>query len=108
MTSTRKYLHLTNPPALLHPGNPTCEACLVDTDHDGDNWVCPSCGTAWPGGVYEADPKDATLFPDWSGEPLTGPVCPNDVAATVSSIRDPDERDAAVRAATAHRDPATT
>lgn len=90
------FLRLSKPPGLSHPGYPICDACNVETEHDGDGWLCPSCGTAWPGDNMEAFPSEATMFPDWSGEGMTGPVCPNDLAWKVSHLSG-YERDALVK-----------
>ena len=87
-----RYLRLEEAPRLIHPGNPSCGACRVEVGFDGEQWLCPSCGTSWPPEHLEADAKDAMLFPDWSGETLTGPVCPNDQAWLLALIP-PDERD---------------
>lgn len=89
---TDRYVKLSETPALNHPGSPSCDACWVDTEHDGDNWVCPSCGTAWPGDILEDDGEKGSLFEEWSGETLTGLTCPNDDAYRVSG-QDPQERE---------------
>ena len=95
---TDQYLRLAERPALRHPGYPTCDACDIETDHEDGDWLCPSCGTVWPGDNLEADAADATLYPDWSGETLTGPVCPNDLAWRVAGIgEDAEDRDRRVR-----------
>lgn len=58
------YLRLAERPLLKHPGYPICDACDVEVELD-DGWLCPEA---------------ATLYPDWSGEELTGPICPNALA----------------------------
>lgn len=80
------YLRLAEPPALRHPGYPICGACDIEVQHDGDGWLCPSCGTVWLVNTMEADASDAEMYPDWSGEDLTGPVCPNDEAWRFSHL----------------------
>lgn len=87
------YLKLAEAPGLIHPGYPICDACDVETDPEGDQWLCPSCGTVWPGDNLEADASEAQMFDEWSGETLIGQVCPNDLAWRVSHLRDPSERE---------------
>ena len=89
---TNEYLKLESAPGLQHPGYPTCDACAVEVLLE-DDWLCPSCGTIWPASNVEADPEDATLFEAWSGETLTGPTCPNDVAWRIPTGCKPEERD---------------
>lgn len=90
-----EYLRLAEKPGLNHPGYPICDACNVETTIDDAQWLCPSCGTVWPGDDMESDPSKAMTFPEWSGEELTGPVCPNDEAWRVSHLKH-DEREEAV------------
>lgn len=90
-----EYLRLDTAPGLRHPGNPICEACDVETTLE-DDWLCPSCGTTWPAYSHEADPSDGTLYADWSGEELTGPVCPVEMAWQVAHFKGA-ERDKRVR-----------
>ncbi|QGJ94980.1 hypothetical protein SEA_REDWATTLEHOG_121 [Gordonia phage RedWattleHog] len=73
------YLKLSERPGLSFTA-PECNACLKEVDHDGDGWLCPSCGTSWPGNVMESDGSDAQLFEEWSGEELPGPTCKTDEA----------------------------
>lgn len=96
---SNQYLRLTEKPGLNHPGYPTCDACAVETTRDDDEWLCPSCGTTWPGDNAEAAPEAAQLFPEWSGEELTGPVCPNEIARLVSGYP-PSDRDRLIAAVT--------
>ena len=55
-------------PARLRLRYPTCGACEVEVDSDGDGWQCPVCGTSWP---YQAgDDDEGELYEAWSGEVL--------------------------------------
>lgn len=92
---SNEYIRLATAPALNHPGYPTCDACDVEVEFD-DGWLCPSCGTAWPAGNVEAGSDEASLYPDWAGEDLTGPICPTDEAWRFAHLP-PDERDARIR-----------
>lgn len=69
---SRDYLHLDRVPALVHPGYPLCGACDIEVEHEGSQWLCPSCGTCWPSTVLEDDGTCGVLFADWSGETPTG------------------------------------
>jgi len=91
-----QYLRLQEAPRLMHPGNPSCGACTIVTDFDGDQWLCPGCGTAWPVENLESDGADAVMFPEWSGNEMTGPVCPNDQAWLFANTP-AEERDERVR-----------
>lgn len=101
---SNEYIRLAEPPALHHPGYPICDACNVETLNEDGDWLCPSCGTSWPGDNMEASGDDATMFTDWSGEELTGPTCPNDEAWRVAGLP-PEERDAWIRENYAREDP---
>lgn len=57
---------------------PTCSACCVELDTDGDGWTCPVCGTQWD--MYAGDGDTGTLYADWAGEEPTGPVVTEDEA----------------------------
>ena len=81
------YIRLSERPHLEHPGYPTCGACQVETDPEDGTWSCPSCGTIWDAKNLEADPEDATLYEEWAGEPLTGPIIPNDEAWRIGDLR---------------------
>lgn len=83
------YLRLDSAPGLDHPGNPICQACDIETTLE-DGWLCPSCGTSWSSDLLEGDPSDGTLYADWSGEELTGPICPVGEAWQVSHLRGAD------------------
>lgn len=89
------YIRLAEKPGLEHPGYPLCGACAVEVDYDGDSWVCPSCGTSWDAENLEADPEDATMYDEWSGEELDGPIIPNEKAWRIGNLRG-TERDAMV------------
>lgn len=84
------FLKLEEPPALLPPGHPICAACLVETHQDDIGWVCPSCGTVWPGDKVEASPEQADLYEEWSGEKLEGPTIPNYLAHLVTPSLSPE------------------
>lgn len=64
------YIRLAEPPAWCLE-YPTCSACAVDLDTDGDGWTCPTCGTSW--GMDAGDGDRGTLYADWAGEEPTGP-----------------------------------
>lgn len=51
---------------------PTCSACLIELETDGDGWECPNCGTQWEMGANDDD--QGTLYADYWGEDPTGPV----------------------------------
>lgn len=91
------YIRLAAAPALHHPGYPICGACDQEVRLEDSEWMCESCGTTWPANNMEADAEDATLYPFWSGEALTGPVCPNAEAWRFAGLP-PDDRDARIRA----------
>jgi hypothetical protein len=57
---------------------PTCSACGVDLDNDGDGWVCPCCGTAWSNNAGDGDTGE--LYAAWAGEEATGPIVSKDEA----------------------------
>ena len=91
------YVRLDTKPELRHPGYPICGACDQETDHEDGQWLCPTCGTTWPGDDLEHPAENATLYADWAGEELTGPVCPVSLAWRWVHLP-PDERDARIRA----------
>lgn len=94
--ATKRYIRLAERPGLMHPGYPICDACTVETDYEDGDWLCPSCGTCWPGDDMEAPPEKAQLYSEWSGEELTGPVCPNDEAWHIAGLT-PKTRDQLIR-----------
>jgi len=65
---------------------PTCSACCVDLETDGDGWECPNCRSSWPWDASDGDQGE--LFPDWSGEESSGPVLTDDQAADVAHYRE--------------------
>lgn len=95
MSESNLYIKLEKAPELHHPGYPICGACGTEVELH-DEWICPSCGTSWPSDNMEDDGSRATMFEDWAGEILTGPVCPNEFAWRVSDL-EPDERDARIK-----------
>ncbi len=50
---------------------PTCSACTVDLDTDGDGWLCPQCGSIWDMRANDGDVGE--LYESWSGDTLSGP-----------------------------------
>lgn len=89
-----EFLRLAEKPGLIHPGYPICDACNVETNHEDNDWLCPSCGTVWPGDDLEAPPEKATMYHEWSGVDLIGPICPNDQAWRVGGLyKHPEDRD---------------
>lgn len=64
------YIRLSQPPMWVI-NYPTCSACAVDLETEGDGWTCPSCGTSWSMDANDGD--RGTLYADWSGEDPTGP-----------------------------------
>jgi transcription elongation factor Elf1 len=65
---------------------PSCGTCLVDLEHDGDQFTCPSCGTCWDS--YASDGDQGDLYSDWSGEPLEGPLLSESQAQDVAYYRE--------------------
>lgn len=65
------YIRLAKPPewCLQYP---TCSACMVDLESDGDGWTCPVCGTSWD--AYAGDGDTGELYADWAGEESDGPI----------------------------------
>ncbi|HKY59249.1 MAG TPA: hypothetical protein VJL80_14525 [Aeromicrobium sp.] len=57
---------------------PTCSACVVELENDGDGWTCPCCGTSWANDAGDGDAGD--LYVDWAGEEATGPITPENEA----------------------------
>lgn len=57
---------------------PTCSACAVDLETDGDGWTCPCCGTSWDMSAGDGDRGE--LYAAWSGEEATGPIVSEDDA----------------------------
>lgn len=57
---------------------PMCSACDIDLTHDGDGWLCESCGTAWSGSANDGEVGE--LFEEWSGEKPEGPAASPDQA----------------------------
>lgn len=45
--------------------SPTCSACYVELDHNGDGWECRVCRTSWDDNDYDTPGQ---LYPDWTGE----------------------------------------
>ena len=89
------YIRLAEKPRLNDPGYPTCDACGVEVDHDGDSFVCPSCGTSWHTRSLEASSDEAELYEEWAGDELTGPTIPNEKAWRIGDLRG-TERDAMI------------
>ena len=53
---------------------PTCSACSIDLDHDGDGWTCPKCETAWDTNASDGD--EGELWESYSGESFDEDVEP--------------------------------
>ena len=57
---------------------PTCSACAVDLETDGDGWTCPCCGTSWDMSAGDGDRGE--LYAAWAGEESDGPIVSEDDA----------------------------
>lgn len=68
---SNNYIKLDKAPRICMQ-YPTCSACCIDLDSDGDSWLCPACGTAWP--MSSDDGDDGDLYAEWSGEEPSGPT----------------------------------
>ena len=85
------YIKLDKAPAwVLH--YPTCSACTVELDTDGDGWLCPQCGSIWDMRANDGDVGE--LYESWSGEDLPGPELTSDEAMELSIKRERERRDA--------------
>ena len=62
------YVRLNEPPMWCIQ-YPTCSACDVDLETDGDGWTCPNCGTTWP--MHAGDGDRGTLCADADGPVVT-------------------------------------
>ena len=81
---------------LLTRTDPTCAACAVDVESDGDGYVCPTCGTSWP---YDADEDEhGTLYEEWSGEDLDIAVTDPDSAWQTTIAIDRERRETRLNA----------
>lgn len=89
MKNYTEYLHLAEAPVLC-VNNPSCSACGVEVESDGDGWLCPSCGTSWD--INSADGDIGMTYEDWSGEELTGPIISHSEAGTIAGARDAERR----------------
>lgn len=67
------YIRLSEPP-MWCVQYPTCSACDVSLDTDGDGWTCPTCGTFWD--MHAMDGDRGELYASWAGEEPTGPDVP--------------------------------
>ena len=76
---TNNYVRLKEKPG-LSASYPACDACLLEVDYEDGDWLCPGCGTSWPGDRMEVDASKATLFEDWSGEEPGGVEVSNALA----------------------------
>lgn len=63
---------------------PTCSACDIDLDHDGDGWECPKCGTQWDSSAADGDRGE--LYESWSGEEPDAPIVTHDEGWKVAWI----------------------
>ena len=82
---TAHYLRLSEAPQLV-THYPTCGACYVETDNDGDGFTCPNCGTAWSNDAGDGDLGD--LYESWSGEQLGTDVFTEDEASEIALYRE--------------------
>lgn len=69
---------------------PTCSACTVDLDTDGDGWLCPQCGSIWDMRANDGDVGE--LYESWSGDTLSGPSLTWDEAMNLAIRRATLER----------------
>lgn len=67
------YIRLDTPPTWCIQ-YPTCSACDIELETDGDGWLCPCCGTSWD--LRAGDGDRGTLYADWAGEQPDGPDVP--------------------------------
>lgn len=72
-----EYIKLAEAPVFVFQ-SPTCGACSVELEHDGDGWECPCCGTIWVGDA--CDGEQGELYESWSGETLDGETVSEDAA----------------------------
>ena len=82
---SRAYIKLGEAPQFVL-NYPSCGTCLIDLEHDGDHFTCPSCGTSWDSNASDGDEGD--LYTEWAGEDLDGPVLTESQAADVASYRE--------------------
>lgn len=83
------YIRLAEAPALCIQ-YPTCSACCVDLEADGDGWTCPVCGTSWD--MDASDGDQGTLYANWSGVEATGPTVTEDEARAWGDYHERMER----------------
>lgn len=83
-----EYVRLAEAPA-WSVSYPTCSVCCVDLQYE-DGWLCPVCGTSWPGNASDGD--TGTLYEDWSGETLEGETITEDEAQNVGIAYEQAER----------------
>lgn len=76
------------PEFVLH--YPTCSACDVELEHDGDAWECPKCATTWDSQAGDGDKGE--LYEHWSGESLDQPTISHDEGASAPWIEHPYNR----------------
>ena len=79
------YVKLAKPPCWVLQ-YPTCSACAVELNTDGDGWDCPNCGTRW--GMDASDGDTGTLYADYWGKEPTGPTVTESQAADVANYRE--------------------
>jgi len=78
------YIKLAEPPEfVLH--YPTCSACDIELEHDGDSFSCPSCGTSWDPNATDGDKGE--LYSSWSGEEASGPSVTPEQARAIAQYR---------------------
>ena len=79
--------------------DPLCTACSVAVRYNGDDLICPTCGTSWP--TNADDDTAGTLYEDWSGEKSGAPLTDLDDGWKTVMLADSAKRQA-VRAALPH------
>ncbi|WQY99780.1 hypothetical protein [Microbacterium phage MO526] len=85
-----EYIRLVEAPAIVLR-YPECGACGVDLGHDGDDWVCPVCGTSWPTDAGDGD--TGSLYEEWSGESLDdAPALDSDAAFNAGIVHTREAR----------------
>ena len=61
-----QYIKLSKAPTIYFQ-SPVCNVCAIYVESDGDQWVCPCCGTSWSFGATDGDVGD--LCDEWDDLP---------------------------------------